>query len=257
MNTLLATASGLAGAWVPTGRAALAAASVGGAGWSGATPVGLVHSSFALHRAAPITVWVVVLAFVFLECAFIIGLFLPGDSLLFAAGVVLATRDLEVSAWALALAATVAAVGGNQVGFLVGRRTGVKILARKGGRMLNRANLDKAGRFFDRWGFWAVAMARWLPWIRTLAPMIAGAAGMENRRYLVANTLGALLWVPTLLLLGFYGAGLLDAVPWVKEAATIGSIVFFVVGTGYGLFRYLQEMRKPIDEDPVPAGETR
>ena len=254
MNTLLATASGLAGAWVPAGRAALAAA---GAGWSGATPVGLVHSSFGLHRAAPITVWVVVLAFVFLECAFIIGLFLPGDSLLFAAGVVLATRDLEVSAWALALAATVAAVGGNQVGFLIGRRTGVKILARKNGRMLNRANLDKAGRFFDRWGFWAVAMARWLPWIRTLAPMIAGAAGMENRRYLVANALGALLWVPTLLLLGYYGAGLLSAIPWVKEATTIGSIAFFVVGTGYGLFRYVQEMRKPVDEDPVPAGETR
>jgi membrane-associated protein len=257
VNTLLATASGLAGTWVPAGRSALAGVGLAAPGLSGWAPEALMRTSFALHRAAPVTVWVVVLAFVFLECAFIIGLFLPGDSLLFAAGVVLATRDLEISAWTLALAATVAAVAGNQVGFLIGRRTGVKILARRGGRMLNRANLDKAGQFFERWGFWAVAVARWLPWIRTLAPMIAGAAGMDNRRYLVANALGALLWVPTLLLLGFYGAGLLSAVPWLRDATTIGSIVFFVVGTGYGLFRYRQEMRRPIDEDPVPAGETR
>lgn len=257
MNTLLATASGLAGAWAPTGRSLPAGLGLATSGWVEGTPVGLVQSSFALHRAAPVTVWVVVLAFVFLECAFILGLFLPGDSLLFAAGVVLAARDLEVSAWTLALAATVAAVAGNQVGFLIGRRTGVRILARKGGRILNRANLDKTGRFFERWGFWAVAVARWLPWIRTLAPMIAGAAGMDNRRYLAANALGAVLWVPTLLLLGYYGAGLLSAVPWLQDVTTVGSIVFFVVGTGYGLFRYRQEMRRPVDEAPVPAGETR
>ncbi|HTF48564.1 MAG TPA: DedA family protein, partial [Pseudonocardia sp.] len=155
--------------------------------------------------------------------------------------------------WALALAATVAAVVGNQVGFLVGRRTGVRILARKDGRILNRTNLDRAAAFFERWGFWSIVVARWLPWVRTLAPMIAGAAGMDNRRYILANSLGALTWVPILLLLGYYGAGLLDTMPWVKQATTIGSIAFFVLGTGYGLYRYRQEMRRPVDEDPVPA----
>src|SRR5258708_26774301 len=96
--------------------------------------IDLASSGF-LTRAAPTTVWVIVLSFVFLECAFIVGLFLPGDSLLFAAGVVLAAHDQELSAWLLALAATVAAVAGNQVGFMVGRRTGVRILARKDGRI--------------------------------------------------------------------------------------------------------------------------
>jgi membrane-associated protein len=76
---------------------------------------------------------------------------------------------------------------------------------------------------------------------------------MDNRRYITANALGAITWVPTLLLLGYYGAGLLDAMPWVRQATTIGSIVFFVLGTGYGLYRYRQEMRKPLEEDPVPA----
>jgi membrane-associated protein len=218
-----------------------------------AEPTYVLHASSVLHQAAPTTVWIVVLSFVFLECAFIVGLFLPGDSLLFAAGVVLAAHDQELNAWLLALAATVVAVAGNQVGFLIGRRTGVRLLARKDGRVLNRANLDRAREFFDRWGFWSVVVARWLPWVRTLAPMIAGAAGMDNRRYITANSLGALVWVPSLLLLGYYGAGLLDAMPWVRQATTIGSIVFFVLGTGYGVYRYRQEMRKPIDEDPVPA----
>jgi membrane-associated protein len=212
------------------------------------------HVPGLLHSAAPTTVWIVVLAFVFLECAFIIGLFLPGDSLLFAAGVVLAAHDHEVSAWWLALAATIAAVAGNQVGYLVGRRTGTRILARKDSKLLNRENLAKARAFCDKWGFWSVAMARWMPWIRTLAPIIAGAAGMDNRRYLLANTLGALLWVPTLLLLGYYCAGVLDSMPWLRQAATIGSVGSFLICTGYGFYRYRQEMAKPIDdEDPLPA----
>jgi membrane-associated protein len=240
VSTLLASANGLA--WP------LLAGPLG----SGMHTIDLASSGF-LTRAAPTTVWVVVLSFVFLECAFIVGLFLPGDSLLFAAGVVLAAHEQELSAWLLALAASVAAVAGNQVGFLIGRRTGVKILARKGGRILSRSNLDRASAFFDRWGFWSVVVARWLPWIRTLAPMIAGAAGMDNRRYITANALGAVIWVPALLLLGYYGAGLLDSLPWVRRATTIGSIVFFVLGTGYGLYRYRQEMRRPMDEDPVPA----
>lgn len=206
-----------------------------------------------LETAAPTTVWAVVLSFVFLECAFIVGLFMPGDSLLFAAGVVLSSHQHENGAWMLALAATIAAVAGNQVGFLIGRRTGIRLLARQDGRILNRANLNRASAFFDRRGFWSIVIARWLPWIRTLAPMIAGAARMDQRRYLLANSVGALLWVPTLLLLGYYCAGLLDALPWLKQAATIAAVAFFVLGTGYGIFRYRQEMRKPIDDRPVAA----
>lgn len=202
----------------------------------------------ALDTAGPATVWVVVLAFVFVECAFIIGLFLPGDSLLIAAGIVLAQGGHEASAWALAFVATAVAVGGNQVGYLVGRYTGTRILARRGGRILNRANLDRATRFFERWGFWSIFIARWIPWVRTLAPMIAGAARMDNRRFIVANALGALCWVPTLMLLGYYGAGLLDGVPWLKEAAAIVAVVTFIAGTGFGLYRFRAEMRRPVDD---------
>jgi membrane-associated protein len=211
-------------------------------------------AAWSFDSAGPVTVWVVVLAFVFVECAFIVGMFLPGDTLLLGAGLVLAAGGHEASAWALGFVATGVAVAGNQVGYLIGRYAGTRILARRSGRVLNRANLDRASAFFTRWGFWAIVVARWVPWVRTFAPMIAGATRMDNRRYILANALGAVCWVPTLIMLGYYGAGLLDRVPWLKTALGVGAAVFIAVGTGYGLFRYRQEIRKPVDDDePEPA----
>src|SRR4051795_2792428 len=78
--------------------------------------------------------------------------------------------------------------------------------------------------------------------------MIAGAARMDNRRYILANAVGALCWVPSLILLGFYGAGLLDTAPWLKPAAAVLAVAGFVGGSAVGLYRFRQEMRRPIDE---------
>lgn len=202
-----------------------------------------------LDTVGPLLVWVIVLSFVFVECALIIGLFLPGDSLLFAAGVVLASHGADANAWLLSVAALVVAVVGNQVGYYIGRQTGVRFIARRGGRVLNRGNLERARAFLDRKGFFAIIAARWIPWVRTLAPLIAGAARMDPRRFLVATTLGGVLWVPSLVLLGYYGAGLLHALPWVQTALLWLSILFFVGGTGFGIVRYRQEMSRPVDED--------
>jgi membrane-associated protein len=202
-----------------------------------------------LNTAGPLLVWVIVLSFVFMECALIIGLFLPGDSLLFAAGVVLASHGAHANAWLLSVAALVVAVIGNQVGYYIGRQTGTRFIARRGGKVLNRENLDRARSFLDRRGFFAIVAARWIPWVRTLAPLIAGAARMDSRRFLVATAVGGVFWVPTLVLLGYYGAGLLDALPWLKTTVVWLSVAFFVVGTGFGVVRYRQEMRRPVEED--------
>ncbi|ANZ37271.1 hypothetical protein BBK82_15580 [Lentzea guizhouensis] len=208
----------------------------------------MAHAFASLETAGPLAVWVIVLSFIFIECAFIFGLFLPGDSLLFAAGVVLAAHGSEVSAWALSVVALIVAVVGNQVGYYIGRHTGTRVLARKDGKVLNRQNLEKARRFLDQRGFWAIVLARWLPWVRTLAPMIAGAARMDVKRFTLATTIGAVAWVPTLVLAGYYGAGILEQLPWLETAALVVSVAFFLVGTGWGIWRYRQEMRKPIDE---------
>ena len=80
-------------------------------------------------------------------------------------------------------------------------------------------------------------------------PMSAGAARMDNRRFLTANAVGAICWVPGLILLGYYGAGLLDAVPWIRTAVAVLAVTGFVAGTAVGLHRFRQEMRRPVDED--------
>jgi membrane-associated protein len=204
-------------------------------------------ASGMLDSAGPVMVWVIVLGFVLVECAFIIGLFLPGDSLLFAAGVLLAQHDHEGHAWALSVAATGTAIVGNMAGYYFGHRTGHAFVARRDGRVLNCENLSRARDFLDRRGFWAIVLARWIPWIRTLAPLIAGAAKMDPRRFLLATSLGGLAWVPTLILTGYYGAGLIAGLPWLKGVLLWLCVIGFVGGTAWGIWRYRQEMHRPAE----------
>lgn len=212
-----------------------------------------------LRTAGPLMVWVVVLGFVFAECAFIVGGFLPGDSMLFAAGLLLAQHDREFDVWALSACTVVVAVAGNRVGYAIGAQTGTRLVARRSGRLLNRRNIERAGRYFEHFGFWAVVIARWVPWLRTLVPTVAGAARMNQRKFFAATLIGAIAWVPTLMVSGYYAAGLLEALPWLRSALVVAAVALFVVGTGFGLWRYRQEMRRPMDtatEMPDMAAET-
>ena len=87
-------------------------------------------------------------------------------------------------------------------------------------------------------------LARWIPWVRTLAPIVAGMTRMNPRKYLTGTAIGAVIWVPVLVMGGYYGAGILDTMPWLKTTVTAIAIAFFVVGTGYGVWCYRGEMRK-------------
>jgi membrane-associated protein len=151
-----------------------------------------------------VAVYAVVIGFVFVECALLVGFFLPGDTLLFAAGVVAADSSRGVSLPWLLAGVLAAAVGGECVGYLVGVRFGRSgLLRRRGGRVLTPANLARAERFADRYGVLAIIAARWVPWVRTFAPLLAGAARMPWPRFLLANAVGAVCWGPALLLLGY------------------------------------------------------
>lgn len=205
-----------------------------------------------LGTVGPVLLWVVVLGFVFIECALILGLFLPGDSLLFIAGLILAQQNAgDVEVWAMAVAGLIAAIVGNRVGYFVGDRTGTRFISNREGKVLNQRNLDRAHDFLDRWGFLAIVAARWIPYVRTVAPMMAGAARMEMRRFMASTTVGAIIWVPTLVLIGYYGAGLISHLPWLTEGLVWVSIVFCVISTIYGVIRYRKETRKPMAEDAV------
>ncbi|QBJ98608.1 DedA family protein [Rhodococcus sp. ABRD24] len=202
-----------------------------------------------LETAGPALVWIIVLTFVFLECALIVGLFLPGDSMLVTAGIVLATHEAGAQhTWALSAGAMGAAIAGNQVGYAIGKRSGHHLIARRNGKYVNAANLHKVNALLDRHGFWAVLMARWIPWVRTLCPLVAGAANMDHRRYTIASSIGAVMWAPVLLLIGFYCGSLLQKVSWLMPAVLVAMVTLLVIGTAIGLHSYRREMAKPAED---------
>ena len=158
-------------------------------------------------------VYLVLFTLVFVESGLLVGFFLPGDTVLFAAGLLSAHPDSPLSLTVLAVGTGAAAVTGDAVGYWTGRRLGRPWVERRSGRMA--AHLPAAERFYERWGWSAVVVARFIPWVRTFTPVVAGLARMRYPLFLSANVVGALLWATGLVLLGHVAY----TVPWVRYAA--------------------------------------
>jgi membrane-associated protein len=139
---------------------------------------------------------------VFAESGLLIGFFLPGDSLLFTAGVLAAAGHLSIG-WLLPVAFA-AAVAGDSVGYAIGRRTGHSLYDRPEGRLRLRTRIEQARDFYDKRGGSTIILARFIPVVRTFAPVVAGAAGMQYRRFLAFNVIGGLLWGVGVSLAGFW-----------------------------------------------------
>lgn len=138
---------------------------------------------------------------VFAESGLFFGFFLPGDSLLLTAGLFAAQGTLNI--WYLLLLIFVAAVLGDNVGYWFGRKTGPALFRREDSLLFKRKNLLVAKAFYDRHGGFTLVLARFMPFIRTFAPIVAGAVEMEYRRFMLFNLLGGLLWGIGVTLAGF------------------------------------------------------
>ena len=166
-----------------------------------------------LSSLAPFVFYIVVAGIVFVETGLLFGFFLPGDSILFSAGLVAAAHG-NINIVILVSAIFLAAFFGDQVGFVIGRVVGRPYLDKKDSPRMQRLIVN-AENFYEKTGWWAVVAARFFPWIRTFVPPIAGAAKMNYYKFLSANVLGALLWGVGITLAGFYAATL----PWVKSSS--------------------------------------
>ena len=140
-------------------------------------------------------------AIVFAETGLMVGFFLPGDSLLVTAGVFAAAGKLDISA--LLGSVTVAAIVGDQVGYYIGRRTGPRLFRREDSLLFRRAHLLRARAFYERHGGKTIILARFMPIIRTFAPVVAGVGEMQYSRFVSFNVVGGFLWVWSMCLLGF------------------------------------------------------
>ena len=186
---------------------------------------------------APVIFYVIVGAIVFIETGLLFGFFLPGDSVLFSAGLVAAAHgDIDVTL--LVAIIFMAAFIGDQVGFVLGRKVGRPYLDKRKSPRVQRM-IARSEAFYEKTGWWAVVAARFFPWIRTFVPPIAGISRMDYYRFLSANALGALLWGVGITLSGYYAA----TIPWVKTSSYAIAAFFIIASIVSGIVNYLRRPR--------------
>ncbi len=139
---------------------------------------------------------------VFAETGLMVGFFLPGDSLLVTAGIFAARGDLNI--WTLIPWLIVAAVAGDATGYFIGRKTGRALYSRPNSLLFRREHLIRTHAFYERHGGKTIILARFMPVVRTFAPVVAGAADMTYRRFATYNVVGGILWITSMALTGFF-----------------------------------------------------
>lgn len=160
---------------------------------------------------------------VFAGTGLLVGAFIPfitGDSLVFAAGLVAAAHP-DVNIWVMAIGVGVAAWLGDQVGYALGRHYGRPYLDRRKGNWLKNA-IAKSEKIYEAWGWWAVVVARFMPWARVFIPVIAGISRMNYYKFFSANVVGAVAWGMGLTTAGYFAA----SIPAVKNASYAIAIFF-------------------------------
>jgi membrane-associated protein len=180
---------------------------------------GLVTGRYSLDDLVRWGGYAVLIAIVFTETGLLIGFFLPGDSLLITAGLVAAAGHLDI--WWLNLLLILAAILGDSVGYAIGRRLGPRLFTRPQSLLFNPRHVERTRAFYARHGAKTIVIARFVPIVRTFAPVVAGVGQMEYRRFVIYNVAGGIGWVTSMTWAGYL---LGQAIP------NIGDHIHIVVG---------------------------
>jgi membrane-associated protein len=204
----------------------------------------LLYSILALDQtlatvAAQYGPWLYALLFavIFAETGLVVFPFLPGDSILFIAGTVVAISGLNVHVLVGVLIA--AAILGDSVNYAVGRYIGPKVFQRPDSRWFKQSYLKRTQAFYDTYGGLTIIIGRFVPIVRTFAPFLAGVAGMPYRRFLTFNVVGAILWIASLVYAGY----IFGNIPWVKQNLSLIVVGIVVVSLLPALHTFWSERR--------------
>jgi membrane-associated protein len=183
--------------------------------------------------------WLYALLFlvIFAETGLVVFPFLPGDSILFIAGTVVATAGLNVHVLVALL--VVAAIAGDGVNYAIGHYIGPRVFDRPDSRWIRQEHLRRTQAFYEKYGGITIIIGRFVPIIRTFAPFLAGVAGMTYRKFLSFNVIGAVAWIASLVYAGY----LFGNIPWVKRNLTLIVVGIVVVSLLPALSTYLKERR--------------
>ncbi len=176
---------------------------------------------------------------VFTETGLLFGFFLPGDSLLVTAGIFAARGDLDLLTLNASL--SLAAIAGDSVGYGLGARTGPKIFSREDSLFFNRKHLISAKEFYDRHGGFTIFIARFMPIIRTFAPVVAGVGAMRYRKFITYNVFGGIFWVLTTTLAGYFLGTL---IPNIQERIHLVIAIVIVLSLLPAAIKFASERRK-------------
>jgi membrane-associated protein len=176
---------------------------------------------------------------VFVETGLLIGFFLPGDSLLVTAGIFAAKGDLDLLTLNVTLSA--AAIAGDTVGYRIGYTTGPKIFTRENSLLFNRKHLISAKEFYDRYGGFTIVIARFIPIIRTFAPVVAGVGAMSYKRFLAYNVFGGIFWVMSTTLAGYF---LGTMIPNIEERIHLIIVIVIFLSLLPAIIKFVTEWRK-------------
>jgi membrane-associated protein len=178
---------------------------------------------------------------VFAGTGLLIGAFIPfitGDSLVFAAGLIAAANAGDVNIWVMATGVGIAAWLGDQVGYTLGRHYGRPYLDKRQGKWIKKG-IEKSEALFKAWGWWAVVIARFMPWARVFVPVVAGISNMNYYKFFSANLVGALAWGVGLTMTGYFSA----SIPLVKNASYLIAGVFITASLIAGFRIWLLNRR--------------
>jgi len=192
-------------------------------------------------------------AIIFTETGLFFGFFLPGDSLLVTAGLiasgVLAAKGVSLDVYTLGALLTVAAIAGDNTNYWIGRTVGPRIYRRKESFFFKRKYVDQAAAFYARHGAKTVVLARFVPIVRTFAPLVAGVAGMNYRTFLTFSVLGGFTWIWSMLFVGYFLGRYL---PGVEKHVEIVILVVIFISILPGILSWLKERKR----GPGPGGRS-
>jgi membrane-associated protein len=178
-----------------------------------------------------------ILVIVFAESGLLIGFFLPGDSLLFTTGLLVAGEEyLTQPLWLVCLLIVLAAIAGDQVGYMFGRKVGPALFRRPNSRFFKQENVEKAHEFFEKYGPRSIVLARFVPIVRTFTPIIAGVSRMNYRTFVIYNIIGGTLWGAGVTLLGYF-LGQIDFVKAHIEMILVGIVLISVLPIAFEMLR--------------------
>ena len=193
-------------------------------------------------------------AIIFAETGLLIGFFLPGDSLLVTAGLLASQPDFGLNVYLLGLILSIAAIVGDSVGYAIGRATGPRIFTRENSLLFNRKHLERAHAFYEKHGGKTIIIARFMPIVRTFAPVVAGVADMHYRTFVAYNVIGGLVWVWSMLFVGYF---LGRWVPGIEKHIEKVILVVIFLSILPGIISWLRERSKKSAAPEVPQQESR